>query len=179
MTTFKDLRGGRATVPAVAYITDKGRDYYGLPDDAPDVTPFELEIQWTGEELRYGSGGTVTGIHRPYGGPVGFGSGKLYFFRYCTNPDQGSSGVPVNRVSVLGVTGRGEFGFFRELTYTDNHAGHDDHEHAPAQKGCEGDAGNDLPHTDLLGVQIFTSSDGEYRHELVIEAGSPTAMFGR
>lgn len=179
MTTFKDLRAGRATIPAVAYITDKGRAYYGLPDDAPEVTPFEMEIQWSGEELRYGAGGTVTGIHRPYGGPVSFGAGKLYFFRYCTNPDEGSSGVPVNRISVLGLTARGGLGFFREVTYTDVHQSHGDHQHAPPLKGCESDAGSDLPRPDLLGVQILASGDGEFQHELVIEAGSPTALFER
>ncbi|MEM7356113.1 MAG: hypothetical protein AAF657_35180 [Acidobacteriota bacterium] len=172
--TRASLGEGEATMAAVAYITDKGRSYYDLPAGSPPVVPFEMSLAWNAEELRYGSGKTITGIHRPYGEPVAFGSGRLFFFRYCTNPDQGSSHVPVNRISVLGLTSRGQFGFFREVDYTDYLRGSGQ---APDQRGCEKDAGNDLPGTRDLSLQILSSSAGRFRHELVIEAGSPAALF--
>lgn len=174
MTEF-DLPRGRGKLPAVAYITERSRRYLGLPENVPPVTPFVLEIEWAADRLAYGTEGNIQEVHRPYGGPVELGhGGRVYFFRYCSKPDAESSPVPINRLSVLGLTAAGKLGFFREVDYTDGLNGQPG---APALKGCEADAGNALPKTGLLGYEIFASSAGAFRHELVIEAGSPTNLF--
>ncbi|MEM7583332.1 MAG: hypothetical protein AAF560_08135 [Acidobacteriota bacterium] len=187
-------------IPAVAYFSQKAYDYYEPPfidpeDFSPIAAPFELRLQGSFHEdlqgafeflLVSGSGNTDRALMRSYGDIRGYKlfDGRVFFFRHVKNFEPPFPTERVDRLGILGVTNRFEFGFFRQIDalgsgYPDLEGGpqldfqifsspfvalKEAHRFPDAEDFCE---------TDL---EDETLSGGMFYKELLIEAGSPVAL---
>ncbi len=116
-------------IPAVAYLSTPGADYYQLtPKDLPRPAPYAEAVTLTIELLglkseqaeigdpvehklmamRYTSNKGVTGVFGLRGGQGGspFLRGRVLFFGFVYNPDPGTEGVAVHRTVALGLKPR-------------------------------------------------------------------------
>jgi hypothetical protein len=144
-------------VPAVAYLTNASKAYYERREDV-EAIGFTLQLSWDEEQLSFPDSGNkpvqYERIPEAQTDP-NFLNGRLWFYKLETRT--GPVGRPVRRVAALGLTNRGEFGFFKTVDYLDY-----------SSNGSSGAARIDF--------QTFASNGGDYRHEGVIEAGSLTRL---
>ena len=143
-------------IPAVAYLTNASRSYYERAEEV-EAIGFKLQLAWDEKRLTFPDAENkevvYTRIPQSETDPA-FPNARLWFYKLETKT--GPVGKPVRRVAVLGLKGRGEFGFFKTvdyLSYSD-------------QQGSSGE----------IDFQIFASGGGNYRHEAVIEAGSVASL---
>ncbi len=116
-------------IPAVAYVSGPGADYYqlgkgDLPQPAPYAEAVSLSIELLGfrseqdeegdpvveqlKALRYTSNRGVTGVFGLRGDDDGSPllGGRVLFFGFVYNPDPGTEGVAVHRTVALGLKPR-------------------------------------------------------------------------
>ena len=183
------------TVPGVSYISQAGIDYYhldvqevqgdnllitdpisayanlkievrGIQGESPGPNPPPMKI----EALVYteDSQEVYQLISSQSGSP--YLNGKVYFFTYVYNPDMGKSPYPVHRIAVLGLTAGDEFGFFRVIdTFGQLYPS----------------VSNSMEDFQIWSSPASYAHGGSSEHspyyfeELVVEAGSPSALGGK
>lgn len=187
-------------IPAVAYFSQKAYDYYDPPfippeDFEPFTTPFLLNLEgsfYKGQQgaiefLLVGGAGTEDkAVMRIYGDPRGYKlfDGRIYFFRHVKNTHPPLPKERVDRIGVLGLTSGFQFGFFRQLDSLG--AGYPDIEGAPPLDFQTFSSPFNCLREQRKDPQIYDFCDSEleeelllggmYYKELLIEAGSPTAL---
>ncbi len=188
-------------IPAVAYFSQKAFDYYLPPsippsEFAPVAVPFEMTLKGSFDQglqgafeflLVGGTGNTDQALMRIYGSSKGYKlfNGRVFFFRHVKNFEPPFPQERVDRIGILGVTQSFQFGFFRQIDSLG--AGFPDLEEGPldfqlfaSPAAClneqrevsrrEGFCGEDFGDETLLGSMFYK--------ELMIEAGSPSALAG-
>ncbi len=194
-----DLEVDFSNIPAVAYFSQKAYDYYLPPfippsDFTPVAAPFELSLQGSFEGghqgafeflLVSGSGNPDKALMRIYGSSQGYKlfDGRVYFFRHVKNFEPPFPKERVDRIGILGVTNKFQFGFFRQIDslgagFPDLEDSALDFQLFASPAAClnerrdipriDGFCGEDYGDETLLGSMFYK--------ELMIEAGSPSAL---
>ncbi len=169
-------------VPGVSYISQAGIDYYHR-QESPISEYLNLHIELRGMEpnvdivaLVYNDGSvafeSATEVYALVGEESGspYLNGKIYFFTFLDNPDEGSSSQLVHRIAALGLTANNEFGFFRVI---DTFGQYDPDVVITADVFQIWSSPATLEH-----MESPKAYGPYYFKELVVEAGSPAALGG-